>query len=299
MINLELYRVFYTVAKCGSLTRAAQELFISQPAVSQSIKQLEKQLGVNLFNRTHTGMELSAAGGKLIYKKVEQAISLLDEAENSLKDLDGSPTGTLRIAASNPLFSHILADKMVLFNEKHPAVELKFINSTSQNSAEMLKDGRCDIAFAELPLAEDGVQFYVVANLSDVFVSGKKFSSLKGQTLSLERLQDLPLLTAEENILSDISTFSEAFGVRLNSDIMAINYELLIRLTVNGMGVACMPREYCAKELNSGELFELNVTPPLPARAVGMILPKNAGQSLIIREFAAMFTGDKSASQQN
>lgn len=62
MVNLELYRVFYAVAKCGSLTKAAQELFISQPAVSQAIKQLENQLGVSLFNRTHNGMELSAAG---------------------------------------------------------------------------------------------------------------------------------------------------------------------------------------------------------------------------------------------
>ena len=64
MVNLELYRVFYTVAKCGSLTRAADELFISQPAVSQAIKQLEGQLGTPLFNRTHRGMELSEQGGK-------------------------------------------------------------------------------------------------------------------------------------------------------------------------------------------------------------------------------------------
>ena len=67
MVNLDLYRVFYTVAKCGSLTRAAEELYISQPAVSQSVKQLESQLGVSLFNRTHRGMELSAQGGKIIF----------------------------------------------------------------------------------------------------------------------------------------------------------------------------------------------------------------------------------------
>ena len=70
MVNLELYRVFYTVAKCGSLTKAAQELYISQPAVSQAIKQFENQLGVSLFNRTHKGMDLSASGGKLIFKQV-------------------------------------------------------------------------------------------------------------------------------------------------------------------------------------------------------------------------------------
>ena len=62
MVNLELYKVFYTVAKCGSLTKAAEELYISQPAVSQAIKQLETQLGGRLFNRTRKGMELTEPG---------------------------------------------------------------------------------------------------------------------------------------------------------------------------------------------------------------------------------------------
>ena len=84
MVNLELYRVFYTVAKCGSLTKAAQELYISQPAVSQAIKQFENQLGVSLFNRTHKGMDLSASGGKLIFKQVEEALKLLEDAESKL-----------------------------------------------------------------------------------------------------------------------------------------------------------------------------------------------------------------------
>ena len=83
MVNLELYRVFYTVAKCGSLTRAADELFISQPAVSQAIKQLEGQLGANLFNRTHRGMELSDKGGKQIFYIVEKALAELDAIENT------------------------------------------------------------------------------------------------------------------------------------------------------------------------------------------------------------------------
>lgn len=84
MVNLELYRVFYTVAKKGSLTKAAEELYISQPAVSQAVKQLENQLGVTLFRRTHRGVELSKEGGKRIIDKVERALSLLEEAEETL-----------------------------------------------------------------------------------------------------------------------------------------------------------------------------------------------------------------------
>ena len=117
MVNIELYRVFYTVAKCGSLTRAAEELFISQPAVSQAIKQLEGQLGTPLFNRTHRGMELTAQGGKLIYAQVEEALSLLDGAENKLIELKTTASGTLRIGATDSIFSNILADEIVEYNK--------------------------------------------------------------------------------------------------------------------------------------------------------------------------------------
>ena len=123
MVNLELYKVFYTVARCGSLTKAAQELYISQPAVSQSVKQLETQLGVPLFNRTHKGMELSAAGGKLIFKNVQDALVLLESAENSITELQTTVTGTIRIGATDSIFSHLLSDKIAKFSEKYPAVK--------------------------------------------------------------------------------------------------------------------------------------------------------------------------------
>ena len=120
MVNLELYRVFYTVAKCGSLTKAAEELFISQPAVSQAVKQLENQMGATLFNRTHRGMELSVQGGKLIFKKVEEALNLLDSAENTLIELKTTATGTIRVGATDSIFSNILADKIAEYHERYP-----------------------------------------------------------------------------------------------------------------------------------------------------------------------------------
>ena len=200
MVNLELYRVFYAVAKCGSLTKAAQELFISQPAVSQAIKQLENQLGVSLFNRTHNGMELSAAGGKLIYRQIGEALALIDDAENSLKSLSTTATGTVRIGATDSIFAHVLADKLALFNEKYPAVKLELISSTSPYTVSQLKDGKCDVAFINLPLEDKEVRFYgTVKHLNDIFVAGKKFENLKGEVVSLNRLHELPLIMIERN----------------------------------------------------------------------------------------------------
>lgn len=292
MVNLELYRVFYTVAKCGSLTKAAQELFISQPAVSQSIKQLEGQLGIALFNRTHRGMELSAAGGKLIYKQVEEALRLLDEAENTLSELQTTATGTIRIGATDSIFYHVLADKIALYNQKYPAVKFELISSTSPYTVSQLKEGKCDIAFVNLPMEDDDVKFYgTVCHLSDVFVAGERFSDLKGDPIPLKRLQELPVLMIEENTVArrSLSAFLDNLGIQLHPDTEVANWDLMIKLAVKGMGVGCIPREYCQKQLADGTLFELNISPALPVRGVGIALLRNVQLSFAMKEFLAMF----------
>lgn len=291
MVNLELYRVFYTVAKCGSLTKAAQELFISQPAVSQAIKQLEAQLGVSLFNRTHRGMDLSAAGGKLIFNQVEGALRLLDDAENKLLELKTTPSGTIRIGATDSIFSHILADKLAAFNERYPEVKFDLISSTSPYTVDQLKEGRCDIAFINLPIDDDEVRFYgTVSHLSDVFVAGEKFKDLDNKVIPLKNLQELPLLMIEENTVARraLKKYTDSLGVRLNADIEVANWDFMLKLVVKGMGVGCIPREYCKEYLESGELFELNVAPALPVRGVGIAIAKQVPLSFAMKEFIAM-----------
>ena len=292
MVNLELYRVFYTVAKCGSLTKAAEELFISQPAVSQSINQLESQLGTSLFNRTHRGMELSVQGGKLIYKQVEEALSLLDGAENMLIELKTTATGTIRIGATDSIFSQILVDKIVEYHDKYPAVKLDLITGTTLDTINLVKDNKCDIVFINLPVDDkDVVMSGNVSMLSDIFVEGDKFGEYKGVPVSIKKLQDLPLLMMERNTVARQATDSylNSLGMSLIPDIEVANWDLMLKLAVKGMGVGCVPREYCKKYLDRGELFELNVVPALPVRGVGMALPKNVPVPFALREFIKLF----------
>lgn len=292
MVNLELYKVFYTVAKCGSLTKASQELFISQPAVSQAIKQLEGQLGVTLFNRTHKGMELSASGGKLIFAQVEEAILKLEDAESKLSELKTTATGTIRIGATDSIFSHVLAEKIAQYNEKYPAVKLELISSTSPYTLNQLKEGRCDIAFINLPMDDNDVRFYgTVTHLSDVFVAGNKYESLRGQEIHLKKLQEFPLLMIEENTVARhaIDAYAEVAGVRFDPDIEVANWDFMKKLVVKGMGIGCIPREYCLQEFESGELFELTTVPALPVRGIGIAIAKHVSLSFAMKEFLAMF----------
>lgn len=293
MVNIELYRVFYTVAKCGSLTRAAEELFISQPAVSQAIKQLEGQLGTPLFNRTHRGMELTAQGGKLIYAQVEEALSLLDGAENKLIELKTTASGTLRIGATDSIFSNILADKIVEYNKKYPAVHIELITGTTPETLTQLKENKCDIGFINMPIEDKDVSFKgTVAHLSDVFVASPvRFASLKGVKVPLSKLQEYPLLMIESNTVARraLASFMQSLGAVLSPDIEVANWDLMLKFARCGMGIGCIPREYAAALLDSGELFEVDVSPALPVRAVGMALPKNVAAPYALREFMNMF----------
>lgn len=293
MVNLELYKVFYTVAKCGSLTKAAQELFISQPAVSQAIKQLETQVGTPLFNRTHKGMDLSAGGGKLIFRQVEEALNLLEDAENKLMELKTVASGVIRIGATDSIFSHVIADKIAEFHQRYPAVKLELISSTSPYTINQLKEGKCDVAFINLPAADEEVRFYgTVAHLSDIFVAGEKFAQT--QTVPLDKLQEFPLMMIEENTIARraFSSFCETLGVRLSPDIEVANWDLMKKLVVKGMGVGCIPREYCLEELESGELYEIKTQPALPVRGVGVALAKHTVLSFAMKEFLSMFSQD-------
>ena len=292
MVNLELYRVFYTVAKCGSLTRAADELFISQPAVSQAIKQLEGQLGTPLFNRTHRGMELSDRGGKQIFDIVARALAELDEAENKLKEINSTATGTIRISASDTIFSYVVIDKIAEYHEKFPDVKINLINCITTETLDLLKNNKCDIAFLNLPVDDKDINLTsVIMPLHDTFVANKNYAALAEDVQPLKSMHDYPLLMLDQNTVTRkaIINFSHSIGVHLHPEVECGSLELMIRLAQNGVGIACVPREYVRRELNEKSLFEIKTEPALPARSIGVAFPKNQPISYATKEFFKLF----------
>ena len=293
MVNLDLYRVFYTVAKCGSLTRAAEELYISQPAVSQSIKQLENQLGVTLFKRTHRGMELSENGGKLIFKEVERALELFNEAENRIEQTKQDATGTIRIGASDTIFEYFLADKIVDYHGKFPAVKIELMADFTPDTIEKLKANKCDVAFVNLPIEVDSELNLEenCARLNDIFIAGSAFEELSKGTVSLEKLKKYPLIVMDKNTVArrSLEAFLRSVGVELSPAIEVGSWDLMKRLVARGMGVGVIPRQYALREMHAGELFEVQTDPVLPVRSIGMLLPKNQPVSYALHSFIEYF----------
>ncbi len=298
MVNLDLYRVFYTVAKCGSLTKAAEELYISQPAVSQSVKQLENQLGVTLFNRTHRGMELSANGGKLIFKEVESALKLLYEAQTRIAEMKASATGTIRIGASDTIFKYFLADKIVDYHERFPSVKIELLADFTPDTIEKLKANRCDVAFVNLPIeVDDELKLdESSARLNDVFIAGNKLAELEGKTLALEQLKKYPLIFMNKNTVArrTLDNFFSSIGVELIPSIEVGSWDLMKRLVIRGMGIGVIPREYAVHAFKGKEIFEVKTDPVLPVRSVGMLLPKDRPVSYALHSFIEYFRESKS-----
>lgn len=293
MVNLDLYQVFYTVAKCGSLTKAAEELYISQPAVSRSIKQLETQLGVSLFTRTHRGMQLSSQGGQIIYKEVEHALQLLGAAENRLAEIQTSAMGTIRIGASDTIFEYFLADKIVEFHKRFPKVKIELVADFTPDTIEKLKADKCDVAFVNLPIAQDDdLKLYGdCMRLNDVFIASETYKEFAEKTVSLETLKKAPLILMAQNTVARraLDNFCLAQGVELQPSIEVGSWDLMKRLVAKGMGIGVIPREYALRELEEKSLLEIQTDPVLPVRSVGMLLAKNAPVSYALQCFINTF----------
>ena len=293
MINLDLYKVFYTVARNGSLTKAADELYISQPAVSQAIRQLENQLGMKLFNRGHGGMVLTAQGGELIVADVEKALQLLSGVEEKSSKFRHNAEGTLRIGASDSIFQYCIADRIVEYNKLYPDVKFELMSDISPKIVEYLMTDRCDVGFLTLPFKtdEDVDISDTVMLLNDIFIAGEPYKELQGRKLSAWELQKYPLILMKENTVfrASFNQYASNLGLQLQPAIEVDSWGFMKKLVSEGMGIGCIPREYALSRIKLGMIFELDVEPLLPTRSVGLALPRNASISYALRAFVNLF----------
>ena len=272
--NMELYRVFYTVAQTGSFSKAAERLFITQPAVSHSIKQLEERLGGPLFVRNPRGVKLTAEG-EVLYKFVSQAHHFLENGEKKVAEMRRLSAGEVRIGAGDTLCRFYLLPHLETFHRKYPHVKIQVTNRTTRETIALLQDGRIDFGIVNLPVDDEGLSVRESAELHDCFVVGRTNAppEIAESPLSWEQLAQLPLLMLEEgsSIRSYVDRFAQRQGVRLQPEIELGSIELLVQFARIGLGAACVIKEFVEKELAEGSLLELPLAVPLPPRKVGLV----------------------------
>lgn len=272
-INLEYYKIFYYVAKHKSITLAADELFISQPAVSQSIKQLENSIGGNLFLRTSKGVSLTPEG-EVLYTYVSKGYDYILLGESKFRELLTLETGEIRIGASDMTLKFYLLSYLEKFHKLYPKVKVKVTNVPTPETLEYLHAGKIDFGVVSEPVNEyKGINAIPVSTIKDVFIANDKFSGLKNKIIYLHELEEYPIICLESNTSARkyIDDFLKENGTTLNPEFELATSDLIVQFTKRNLGIGCVVRNFAEEFIENGELFELNLKTSIPQRNICVV----------------------------
>ena len=288
-INYELYKVFYHVAVTLSFSEASKQLFISQSAVSQSIKVLEKKLNQPLFIRSTKKVQLTPEG-EILFKHIEPAMNLIRRGENQLLEANTLNGGQLRIGASDTICRYYLVPFFQEFHRKYPNVHIKVANQTSIACAKMLENGQVDFIITNYPnySLSNANSIRPLKEFSDVFVASREYFPLQGKKISLQDLQTYPILMLDRKSTTSefLHHMFQKHQLDLVPEIELTSNDLLIDLARIGLGIAFVP-DFCIPG-NDRELFVLNLEEQLPRRQIVVAYNENLPISQAARQFMEM-----------
>jgi len=285
-VKLELYKVFKEVAEAGNITAAAQSLYISQSAVSQSIKQLERELQTRLFSRNSRGVALTAEG-QILYEYVRSAMGLLETGESKLSQTRDLQMGHLTIGASDTVTSQFLLPYLDRFHRRYPAIHIQIISGRSHKVLGLLQSGKVDIAFASTPGDSGSLTTFPCFATHSVFVAAADYPCDFEHVYSLAEIARFPLILLERKASSRL--FLEKYflqnGLHLDPEIELGSRSLLVDLAAIGFGVAGVTAEFVRRELESGQLRLLQTDFQIPARTLDMCVLRDVPMSAAARQF--------------
>ena len=291
-VKLELYRVFKEVAETGNISLAAKNLYISQSAVSQSIKQLETALQARLFARSPRGVSLTWEG-QMLYQYVRSALGLLATGEDKLSQAQQLLLGTLTIGASDTVTSFFLTPYLEAFHRQHPGIRLKIVSGRSAKVLSMLKSGAVDIAFASSP-SDSAISNWPCFSTHSVFVAGSSYECDFDHVYTRQEIAEFPLILLERKASSRV--FLEQYflqsGITLTPEIELSSRSLLVSLARIGLGVAGVTLEFVQKALDSGDIRLLKTDFTIPARSVDMCTLRDVTPTAAASAFMEMVRQD-------
>lgn len=294
-INLELYKVFLSVAKNGNITKAANELMISQPGVSKSIKNLEEQLNCSLFVRTKSGVYLTGEG-KLFYSKLSDAMELIDNAEKSLMEMINMECGYINIGISNTLTRNFLLKYLEDFHKLYPKIKIKIYTNPTSELLIKARNGVIDFIILNLPYdIPNDFNTKKLKTIQDCFVANSNYSYLKDKVIQLNELNNYPLILISKgsNTRYFLDEFCLSNNINLVPEMELASYSLVTHFTKIGLGIGLVTKNFIKEELKNGDLFELNTVPKLNKRYIGITYPKNKALSCSTKIFMHLLDNKK------
>ena len=293
--NLSLYRIFLETAKHGSISAAAKHLYVTQPAVSVGIIQLETELGVKLFHRMSRGIKLTQEG-EALYDYVSNAINTLENGEKKLRDMNNLDGGILRVGASDMTLKFYLLDHLEKFNREHPKVHLTVSNNPTPKSIEELKKGNIDFCVISEPVKEDSeIAYKKVKTVRDIMVcTPEKYAELGNGTP-----QDFTYLLTNTVVMLDRETSTRRYeedwmrkcGVpaeMLQPEIELATSDLVVEFAMRGIGIGCIVDQFAKQAIEEGKLKEIPLKQPFPPRSFMIAYLKKTQLGSGARHFISM-----------
>lgn len=301
MNNLEYYKVFYYAASTGSLTKAAQVLTISQPAVSQSLKQLEASLGARLFIRNAKGVKLTGEG-ELLYSYVKSGYEQIQLGEEKLFQMLHLELGEVRIGASDMTLRFYLLPFLERFHEKYPGIKVIVSNAPTPETLHFLKEGRIDFGVVSTPFETDSKMNCVqVKEIEDIFVAGRKFMQYKNKTLDFAQLETLPLICLEKTTSTRryLERFFEQNMVRIAPEFELATSDMIVQFALRNLGIGSIMRDFAAESIAAGQLFELRFNKMIPKRHFCVVTDKMQMMSAAARNLLEIILDTAEGQEQN
>ena len=282
-IDLELYRVFYMVAKNKHMTKASEELHISQPAISQSIKKLEEQLGGALFLRSNKGMELTKEG-EMFYEYVKGALELIHNAENEFTSFKDLSKGEIKIGCSTTLTKLILMNTLKEFHQDYPNISINISNDLTNNLINDLKVGKLDfVIFNESYIKETNLNLEKLKDIKQGFIYNPEFYNDNINTF--EDLNNVPLILQKEesNSRKLLDYIALQNNVKLIPKMEVVSQELITEFTNIGLGIGFAVIDLAKR--NFKNLKELNINKTIPKITISIATNKSVSLTYASKMF--------------
>lgn len=287
--KLDLYKVFCQVGKSKSFSKAAEQLYMTQPAVSQAIRQMEQELDTRLFKRSSKGVSFTHEGS-LLFEYANSALNLLQVGEEKIEEFKDLSAGELKIGVGDTISRHFLLPYLEAFHNQYPNIKFKIINGTTMELCAILKSGEADIAICNLPLDDASLEVRPCIDIQDVFVCGEKYKRKLDEPLDLEDLVKLPLIFLEPNSNSRnyVEKFLQSKGIYIAPEFELGSHDLLLEFASINLGLACVTKEFSLDYLTQRKLYEVVLSQPIPKRSIGVCFLKSVPLSPASMKFVEM-----------
>lgn len=286
--NLSSYRIFYTVANTGNISKAAKELYISQPAISKSIQKLEESVGCKLFSRSSRGVVLTDEG-KLLYEHVSEAFETLTLGEEKLKRSIELGVGHLKIGVSSTLCKYLLLPYLKEFIRQNPHISISISCQSTNDTLKLLEDNKIDIGLIGKPENLKNIHFDFLEEIEDIFVAAKDYlRNLKARGIQKDHiLQSSTLMLLDKNNMTRqyIDDYLQENQIFIKDSIDISDMDLLIDFARIGVGVACVIKNFVREDLANGTLMEIPLGFPIHKREVGFAYKTTSKPSKSLAEF--------------